>query len=652
MKKDRKFYLEDIPLDEAWRRFIAAMESSGAWTEFSGEDIPLDEALGRVTATPVWAALSSPGYHASAMDGYAVRSVDTIGATETLPKRLKIGPEGQAGYVDTGDPIPSWADAVIQIEHVQHIDEEAGGEFIEIQASVAPWTAVRPMGEDMVATELVLPANHLLKPVDLGALAGCGHAIVNVRCRPRVAVIPTGTELVTVEQASQAGLKSGDIIEYNSLVLSSQVREWGGAPTRYPIVVDDYESIKATVREAAATHDLVLVNAGSSAGSEDFTSSIVEELGTLLVHGVAIRPGHPVVLGIVTDHNTPIIGVPGYPVSCALTGEIFVEPLISHWLGMPQREKPRVKATISRKLLSPMGEDEWVRVTVGRVGGRTVAAPLSRGAGVITSLVRADGIVRIPRFSEGVDAGQDVTVELYRDPSEIDRTIVHIGSHDLCLDVLSQYLADAGRRFSSANAGSLGGLTALRRGDAHLAGSHLLDPVTGEYNISYVEKYLPDVPVVLLTFMHREQGLIVASGNPRGIKGLADLVRDDVRYINRQRGAGTRILLDYNLKKLGIEPERIKGYRREEYTHLAVAVAVQSGVVDCGLGIAAAAHALNLDFIPFEKERYDLVIPRIHYESDLMRPLLDLIHGPNLRRVVADLHGYDTTHMGDIVAEA
>jgi len=175
--------------------------------------------------------------------------------------------------------------------------------------------------------------------------------------------------------------------------------------------------------------------------------------------------------------------------------------------------------------------------------------------------------------------------------------------------------------------------------------------VTGEYNISYVKQYLPNVPVVLMTFMHREQGLIVAPGNPRGIQGLADLVRDDVRYINRQRGAGTRILLDYHLKKLGIQPERIKGYRREEYTHLAVAVAVQSGVVDCGLGIAAAAHALHLDFIPFEKERYDLVIPRLHYEGDLLRPLLDLIRGSNLRRAVAEIPGYGTTHMGDIVAE-
>ncbi|NVN93446.1 MAG: molybdopterin biosynthesis protein [Desulfuromonadales bacterium] len=651
MSKHGNFFLENIPLDEAWSRFISALENVGKWNELPGEELPIEEALGRITAQPVWAALSSPAYHASAMDGYAVRSVDTIGAMETAPKRLAITPGGPASYVDTGDPIPAWADAVIMIEHTQHIDEEDGGESIEIHAGVAPWTAIRPMGEDMVATELVLPANHLLKPVDLGALAGCGHATVSVRRRPRVAIIPTGTELVTVEQAALSGLKSGDIIEYNSLVLASQVREWGGIPTRYPIVVDDYELIKSKVFEAAAEHDLVLVNAGSSAGSEDFTSSVVVELGTLLVHGVAVRPGHPVILGMLAGFNTPVIGIPGYPVSCALTGETFVEPLLSQWLGLPRREKPRVQATISRKLLSPIGEDEMVRVTVGRVGQRIVAAPLSRGAGVITSLVRADGIVRIPRFSEGVEAGQEVAVELYRDPSDIERTLVHIGSHDLCLDLLAQFLADAGRRFTSANAGSLGGLMALRRGDAHLAGAHLLDPATGDYNVSYVKQYLPDLPVVLLTFMHREQGLIVAPGNPKGIRDLSDLARDDVRFVNRQRGAGTRVLLDYHLEKLGIKPEKVQGYKREEFTHLAVAVAIQSGVVDCGLGIAAAARALNLDFIPVEKERYDLVIPRTHYESDLLRPLLGLIHGPNLRRAISGLPGYDTTSMGDVVFE-
>lgn len=682
----RKIYLEDIPVDEAWRRWTAALEQAGRWQPLPGEETPVDQALGRVTAQSVWAAVSSPAYHASAMDGYAVHSADTVGATETSPIRLPAGEKAKP--VNTGDPLPAWADAVIMIENVQEFkisdsksqipadDQSLPSNLpspisspqseIEVRASVAPWTNVRSMGEDMVATEMVLPANHTLRPVDLGALAGCGHIAVNVRRKPRVAIIPTGTELVTVEQAAH-GLKPGDIIEYNSIVLAAQVTQWGGLPARWPIVPDDYDQLKAAILDATREHDLILINAGSSAGSKDFTSRVIQEMGTLLVHGVAVRPGHPVILGVVTQSTRqpglqsstshlqppiPIIGVPGYPVSCALTGEIFVEPTLAKWLGRPSTQKPTVQAAITRKLFSPMGDDEWVRVTVGQVGERLVAAPLSRGAGVITSLVHADGIVRIPRFSEGVNAGDQVTVELYTDPSTLAKTIVHIGSHDLALDLLAQYLAEAypGMRLTSAHVGSLGGLLAVRRGEAHMAGCHLIDPQTGEYNVSYVKQYAPDMPVVLVTLVHREQGLIVAKGNPKGIQTLSDLARPDVRFVNRQRGAGTRVLLDYRLGQLGINAAQVQGYAREEYTHLAVAAAVQSGVADCGLGIAAAAYALELDFRPLEQERYDLAIPRAFYESELLAPLLSVIRSAEFRRAVMALPGYATTSSGKVVA--
>ncbi len=665
----RKVYLDDIPLDEARRRLIAALEAAGLWQPVEGEEIPLDHALGRVTAAPVWAKLSSPHYHAAAMDGYAVRARDTASASEATPVQLAL--DTQAQYVDTGDPLPAWADAVIPIENVQVIevrDEKWDvGEApppshlspqtstIEIRASVTPWSHVRSMGEDMVATELVLPANHTLRPVDLGAIAGCGHATVLVRRKPRVAVIPTGTELVPVGSA----VKPGDILEYNSLVLAAQVEQWGGQATRHPIVPDDFERIQAAVAEVAATHDLILLNAGSSAGSEDFSARVVESLGTLLVHGIAVRPGHPVIMGMLQPSTTrvrvqrpiPIIGAPGYPVSAALTGEIFVEPILAKWLGRAPQPPPTLEATITHKVLSPMGDDEYLRVTVGRVGERVVATPLSRGAGVITSLVRADGIVRIPRHHEGLNAGDKVTVQLYRSPDEIARTIVAIGSHDLTLDLLAQFLAEQGTRLSSANVGSQGGLVALRRGEAHLAGSHLLDPDTGDYNVNYVRKYLPDTPVVLVTLVGREQGLIVRPGNPKHLRTPADLGRPDVTFVNRQRGAGTRVLLDFEIAKIGLKPEEIRGYEREEYTHLAVAAAVASGVADCGLGIAAAAHALELDFIPLFKERYDLVIPHEHYTGPLLRPLLDLLFDTRFREQVAALPGYDIAPMGNVAAE-
>lgn len=643
-------YLHDIPLPQAWSKWIEALQAAGLWRPLGAEEVGLTSALGRVTAEPIWAKASSPHYHASAMDGYAIRAADTQSASDRTPVDLSLS--DRAAYVDTGDPLPEWADAVVPIENVEPL---GGGDRlthkgIRLRAALAPWSHVRPMGEDIVASELVLPAGQVLRPVDLGAIAGSGHTRIRVWRRPRVAIQPTGSELVAIGTSP----RPGQILEFNSLVLAAQVETWGGEPTRLPILPDDRERIQGAIGEAAERFDLVLINAGSSAGSEDFTARVITDLGHVLVHGIAVRPGHPVILGMLRARSgraVPVIGVPGYPVSAALTGEIFIEPLLARWLGRPAAEQPTMLAVLTRKVHSSMGDDEYLRVTVGRVGSRVVAAPLSRGAGVITSLVRADGIVRIPAHSQGLEAGEQVTVHLYRSPQEIERTIVALGSHDLTLDLMAQYLAERGARLTSANVGSQGGLVALRRGEAHLAGSHLLDPSTGEYNVAAIREYLPGLPVVLVGLVHREQGLMVTHGNPKGLAGLADLVRPDVTFVNRQRGAGTRVLLDYHLRQQGLGREAIQGYTREEYTHLAVAAAIASGRADCGLGIRAAADALGLDFVHLFDERYDLVIPREHFESPTLRPLLDLLRDHDFREAVRALPGYDTQPMGSIVAE-
>jgi putative molybdopterin biosynthesis protein len=633
--------LQEVALETAWERLEAALVAAGRWRPLTAETISLDEALGRITAEPIWARLSSPHYHACAMDGYALRAETTVGASDAAPVELRLGEE--AAPVDTGDPLPRWADAVVMVEHT-----ELEGQTLRLRSPAARWQHVRAVGEDIVATELVLPANHRLRPVDLGAVAGAGYATVAVRRRPRVVVIPTGDELVppTPDPAP------GEIIEYNSLVLAGQVEAWGGVAERHAIVPDDPEALVAAVQTAAEDADLILLNAGSSAGRGDFSADIVAELGTLLVHGINVRPGHPVVLGTIGDAAVPIIGVPGYPVSAALTGELFVEPLLHHWLGLPAPERPTIKAEITRKLLSRAGDEEHVRVVVGRVGERTLAAPLSRGAGVLTSLVRADGLVRIPRFKEGLLKGASVDVRLYRSPQEIDRTILAIGSHDLTLDLMAQYLATKRepRRLASASAGSLGGLVALRRNEAHLAGAHLLDPESGTYNVPYVRRYLPDRRVVVVTLTRREQGLIVAPDNPKGITGIGDLRRADVTYVNRQRGAGTRVLLDFLLDEADITGEQVAGYEREEVTHLAVAVDVATGLADCGMGVRAAAEALDLDFVPVTWERYDLVIPEAFWEGQRLAPLRALLADPVFEAAVAELPGYDPTPMGDVVA--
>ncbi len=637
----RRYYLEDVPLDEAYRRLFGALDRTGACAPAPAETVPVAEALGRVTAAPVFARLSSPHYHAAAMDGAAVRARETAGATETRPVPLALG--RQAIWVDTGDAMPEGFDAVVMRE-VLH---ETGDGAIEIRAPVAPWQHVRPLGEDIVATELVLTENHVLRPEDLGAIAACGLTEVAVRARPRVAIIPTGSELVLPGQPA----KPGDIIEYNSLMLAGQVSQWGGAPTRYPPVPDDLARIKAAIVDALREHDIVVVNAGSSAGSEDFTAPAVQEMGALLVHGVAIRPGHPVVLGIV--RGKPVAGIPGYPASAVVTSELFLRPLVLRRLGLPVPQPQQVEAVMTRKVLSPMGEDEYLRVKLGKVGDKLVAAPLQRGAGVIMSLVRADGLALIPRFSEGVAAGQRVQVWLRKPLDEIERAIVCIGSHDVTLDLLASHLRrrSSGVSFSSTNVGSLGGLVAIERGEAHVAGSHLLDEATGEYNLSFVRRYVKSAPVLLVNLVHRTQGLMAPKGNPKGVRSLADLAQPGLRFVNRQRGSGTRVLLDYKLRELGIAPEAIAGYEREEFTHLAVAAHVASGTADVGLGILAAARALGLDFIPLLSERYDLVVPRAFYESDLLKPLWAVLTGESFRREVTALGGYDAGEMGKVMAE-
>ncbi|MEE9187809.1 MAG: molybdopterin biosynthesis protein, partial [Anaerolineales bacterium] len=560
-------YLEDIPLPEANARLESALIKEKLWGVLGVEKIPINvSAIGRILADPVWAKLSSPHYHASAMDGFAVRAVETEGAMPTQPITLLTSEE--VVYIDTGDPIPEFTDAVIPIENVEPLDTNGGPaaqvrqpHAIRIRSAVTPWMHVRPMGEDIVATQLVLPTGHKLRPVDLGVIAASGNSQVKVARRPRVAILPTGSELVPI--GSQ--VVPGEIIEFNSLVLAGQIIEWGGEATQLPITADDFDQICAIIRQAARDHDLILLNAGSSAGSEDYSAQVVQALGELMVHGVAVRPGHPVILGMIhptelknldqrqeiSIKSTPIIGVPGYPVSAAITGELFVEPLLARWLGRSSISPPTIKATLTRKITSPAGDDDFIRVAVGRVGERILAAPLARGAGVITSLVRADGLVLLPRGSQGMPAGSDLEVRLYRSPEEIDRTIFATGSHDITLDILAQFLFGAQRRLAAANVGSIAGLVALSRHEAHLAGAHLLDPETGEYNLPYVSQYLPDVPVRIIALVGRSQGLLIRKGNPKRIQSLGDLTREDVTFVNRQRGAGTRLLLDYQLEKMG-----------------------------------------------------------------------------------------------------
>jgi putative molybdopterin biosynthesis protein len=648
----QKIYLESTPLDDALNAWSERLGREGLMRPLSSESVAVIDSLGRVSAAAVSAKISSPFYHSAAMDGFAVRFAETFGASEGNPVRLRIG--AQAVAVNTGDPVPEGFNAVIMIEEVNTVkiggpdDRGRVDGYIEIIEPATPWQHVRTIGEDIVATELIIPENHRIRPVDIGALLAGGHTGVLVRKRPAVFILPTGDEIV--EPGTE--LKEGSIIEYNSRVLGGLVKEWGGEPLRSAIVPDDVAELKKAIGEACGRADMVVVNAGSSAGSEDFTFQAMSEMGEVLIHGVGIKPGKPVILGMI--RGKPVLGIPGYPVSAFIAFTLFARPLLHLWQGMEMVQPETMRAQLSRQVASSLGQEEFVRVKVGQVGDKTVATPLTRGAGVIMSLLRADGIVRIPSLSEGIGAGSDVEVELLRHRDEVRNTIVCIGSHDNSLDILANILKKRHPRLSlsSAHVGSMGGLMALKRGEAHMAGTHLLDEESGTYNVPFLLRLLQEKRIVLINLVYREQGLVVKKGNPKGIRGFEDLLREDVVFINRQSGSGTRLLTDKHLKEIGAVHSRIRGYDREEYTHMGVASAVLSGIADTGVAILAAAQALGLECIPVAKERYDIAIPREFIGLEMIDALLQIIkEDEEFRTHVLSLGGYDVSDMGKVMFE-
>ncbi len=639
---DRNIYIDNMNLAEALDLWERRLTASGCLKPMPAETIPVDQALGRITAAPVFARISSPYYNGAAMDGIAVRFPDTIGASESTPVRLTLS--SQFAWVNTGNLLPEKFNAVIMVEDVQPIDDNT----VEIIAPVTPWKHVRTIGEDIVTTELILPEGHRIRPIDLGAMLATGLTTINVREIPTALVIPTGSELVQPGEP----LSPGKIIEFNSRVLAGSLAEWGVKSERSPIVTDKPGALSEAISAAVDRYDFIIVNAGASAGSKDLTAGVIAGLGEVVLHGVNIRPGKPVILGII--QGKPVIGLPGYTVSALITLNLFVRSLVDALLGAQSPAAKFLEATLARPLASKLGVEEFIRVKLGQVGERMMATPAGRGAGAVMSLVQADGFLRVPAHSEGIGAGEKVKIELLRDALEIQNTLVFIGSHDNILDVLANLLHRRRPicRLSSAHVGSMGGIMAIKRGEAHLAGTHLLDEETGEYNISFIKKFLPGLPLQLVNLTYREQGFLVPKGNPLGIKGFADLARNDVRFINRQRGAGTRLLTDMHLKGLGISPEQVNGYEREEYTHMNVASAIASSNADTGLAIRAAALALDLDFIPVTHERYDLILPKAYLEDPKIIALLQVIReNEEFRQTAASLGGYDLRDCGRIMYE-
>lgn len=642
---DRNIYLMTIAPEEA----VELAKTNLDKKELLGtETIPTHEAAGRVTAGPIFARYSSPTFHAAAMDGIAVKAESTFMAREDEPTALSQGDDFL--FVNTGNPLPEGMNAVIMIENVVQKDEVT----VLIDAPAFPWQHVRRIGEDIVATELLIPQNRELTPADIGALLSAGIYEVEVREKVKAIFLPTGDEVLNF--LDKPAPSAGQVIESNSQVFKAYADSWGIDADWSAPVPDKEEKLRDAVTDALGRgKHIVIVGAGSSAGSKDYSKRVFQSIGKVLVHGIAIMPGKPTLVAV-TDERSGypgrlLIGAPGYPVSAVVCHEKVLAPIVSWLQSTAERKRPTAEVVLARKTPSKPGMREALRLAAGRIGDRIVGAPLARGAGMITTMTKAQAVAYIPEESEGVDEGQSLLAELLVPEEDLGRVLVHVGSHDNTIDLMANELMGLATpmRLVSSHAGSMGGLTALKAGSALFAGAHLFDPETGDFNFPFIERYLNGLKVTVVNLAIRHQGLIVPKGNPLGIKGVEDLTREDVVFINRQRGAGTRILLDHHLKQAGINPRDVRGYDNEEFTHMAVAVNVLTGAASCGLGIYAAAKALNLDFVPLAHERYDIIIPSEYMEDIRVQTLMRMISKPEVKEKIKALGGYEIDLTGQIM---
>ncbi|MBQ6067588.1 MAG: molybdopterin biosynthesis protein [Clostridia bacterium] len=618
-------YLNNTPLEQAQEIFFGAVAESGfSYTE---ETARVPDALGRSLSRAVYAVISSPHYNASAMDGIAVKAADTFGAAERTPVILT---PSRYTVVDTGDPLPDGADAVIMVEDVI----EAGDGSVKLYAAAAPWQHVRQVGEDICMGDMIAPTNTVVTPALIGAFLAGGVTEIAVKKRPLFGIIPTGDEIVPPTSAPE----KGEIIEFNSAVFAAMLAGWDADAKTYPIVKDKKELLSAALETALAECDAVLVLAGSSAGRDDYTAEIVSALGKVTVHGVAIRPGKPAVLGVAK--GKPVAGLPGYPVSAIVVMEEFIKGLIDRYYKRPPQPEATAQAVLGRRVTSSLKYREYLRVSLGGAGGKLTATPLPGGAGVISSLTKADAILTVEQDAEGLEAGESVSVRLLRDRRDVENALIVTGSHDPIIDELADLAQrqGCGFRVKSSHVGSMGTIAAIRAGQAHMGAIHLLDGDTGTYNVPYVEKYFPEGGAVLFKGVKRVQGFMVAPGNPLGIRTIADLTR--CRYVNRQRGAGTRVLLDHLMERDGVMPDRIDGYANEKFTHTAVAASIAAGNADAGLGIWSAAKMYGLDFIPLCDEEYDFLVNETYADHPFVRAFFELLHSDAFAKRLTEMGGY------------
>ena len=617
-------YLDNIPLEEAKEKFFSLVKKDFI---HKTEEIPTTEAVGRVLSAAAYAKICCPHYNASAMDGIAVRAKDTYSASENNP--VTLSPDMYT-VVDTGDAIPDDKDAVIMVEDLSFEDDGK----VKIIASVHPFQNVRQIGEDICMGDMIAPSFTVITPSLCGAMLAGGITRASVIKKPTVAIIPTGDEIISPTDNPE----KGQIIEFNSSIFSGMLKEWGADAVVYPIIPDKKDLLKQAVKDASEKYDAVLVLAGSSAGRDDYTCDIIKELGEVCVHGIAIKPGKPAVLGKIG--TTPVVGLPGYPVSAIVVMREFVKELMAFLSYKTIKTEYKITAVLGKRIISSLKYREYVRVTLGKIGDTYVAVPLPRGAGIVTSFTKADGIITVPQNCEGIEQGEAVEVILVNENKNIGNSIIVTGSHDPIIDEINDLLRIKGYPYSvsSSHVGSMGALNAVRLNQAHLGGTHMLDTENGRYNESYIGKYLDSKAATLIKGIGRIQGLMVPKGNPKNIRSIRDIV--GLKYANRQIGSGTRILFDYLLKQSNISKDEIEGYRNEEFTHTAVAAQIAGGNADCGLGIYSAAQMYDLDFIEITVEEYDFIVNNDFINTPMYDAFMEVFRSDELKNRMKKMGGY------------
>jgi len=629
-------FLEVISADEARTRFERHLDI----TPLPGESVPLTRALTRVLAHDVVAAVDAPPFDRSNVDGFALHAADTVGAGDTTPKILRLNAEviasgdspkltverGTATAIATGGVMPRGADAVVMIEHTELTSD--GAPSLELRRAAAPGQFVSYAGSDIARGETLLRRGTRVGSREIGMLAACGLAAVEVVRRPKVAVLSTGNELV----APGSPLKSAGVYDSNSAIIAAAISEAGGEPLSFGVFPDDAASLEKAMRQALAKSDLVVVSGGTSKGAGDLSHEVVLRLGPpgILVHGVALKPGKPLCLGVIG--NKPIVVLPGFPTSAIFTFHAFVAPVIRARAGLPSEDARKLIAHVPVRVASELGRKEFVLVSLIDTDNGTVAFPTGKGSGAVTSFSQADGFLEIDALASALDAGTSAQVTLIGSAAHAPDLVI-TGSHDVALDVVVGALADRGFSARTLAIGSLGGVAAATRSECDIAPVHLIDPDSGQYNV-----HLATPGLRLVRGWERMQGILFRPGDKRfegrraqdALKGA--LGDPSVLMVNRNAGAGTRVLIDQLLK--GARPP---GYANQPKSHNAVAAAIAQGRADWGLAIEPVSKLYGLEFLPVAPEHYDFLVVQSRSERPAVQAFLATLSDEKTRERIRAL---------------